>query len=494
MTAILHALILMVALTAACKREEKFDDIGDKVSGPIDAATNSSGTHFYILNSDFTRDYNEGSILVLNEAGDKVKAVATPRLGRFLVVAGNDLIVGFDREDEEKDIPKVQLYDISNPEDPILKAEFEVEDPPLNAAIQEGYDHFVVTTLLGKMYVGTLKPNREETELKLVRDYGRPRRAIFLDTARELVFTFTLDIREQTLTDATYDDVMTYDAATDQLVEGENEVPDLYEDSRRARRQAGDLQQIYQFVVYDIGAEKSVSPELGGPFPERTLEDSRENADSYEIVKKELRWMYYPLFDDGGDSTPDTDAGFLNNDQKTYHTNFWHAERDPDDADAFYLSQRNPPSGSYNTGNNVVRIQLTGDPKVDASGKVPKTRQYFEVERVYGNAGEIDLDPKLHYPGDFDVVYLQGQKTLILNHFRDLVYFNPGDRRYSIVAKDLDTGFWRNELMSSDPNTSYYQMAVNQRGVAMSCSFYGNSVIRLVVSPGADIKEDKRIN
>lgn len=197
------------------------------------------------------------------------------------------------------------------------------------------------------------------------------------------------------------------------------------------------------------------------------------------------------------DGTPDTSAGFTDPNVKSYQTNFWHAEPDPDNENLFYLSKRNPPASRYNTGNNVISVTVKGDGgKVADDGTIPETSSFLSFKRVYGFVGEIDLedDNKLHYPSDFRVRYINGQKVLLVSHFRDLVYFRADQRRYSIFGKTLDSNFWANELKTTDPADSFFEIAVNPRGVAMACSFYGNAVIRLEVSPGTDITNKQRIN
>ena len=49
--------ITLLTITFACKRDERFPSIGDKIASPIDVQASESGEYFYILNADFDRTY-----------------------------------------------------------------------------------------------------------------------------------------------------------------------------------------------------------------------------------------------------------------------------------------------------------------------------------------------------------------------------------------------------------------------------------------------------
>ena len=86
---------------ASCKRDEVFPDLNDQVASPVDVAVSDSGKHFYIINADFDRTYNKGSIMVIDEDGKKIKTVEIPRMARIVSVAGNAMVVTFDRRDDD---------------------------------------------------------------------------------------------------------------------------------------------------------------------------------------------------------------------------------------------------------------------------------------------------------------------------------------------------------------------------------------------------------
>jgi hypothetical protein len=213
------------------------------------------------------------------------------------------------------------------------------------------------------------------------------------------------------------------------------------------------------------------------PFPYRDK--------SSTIAEKELRWIYFKL--DNFDGTPDQSEHFNNNQYKYYRTNFYEAKPDPEDTNSFYLSQRGAPNDSQYS-NQIIKVTYTGD--IKAGENVPKTGDVLKFTRVYGFKG-IQSN-KYSYPGDFDVVAINGQKTVVVNHFRDLSTWSRNDTFFAVSAQLLDNPTWFSEITGqlspkSDIRT-YYQVAVNSKGRAISPSFYGNSVVLFDVNPGVNIQ------
>jgi hypothetical protein len=260
-----------------------------------------------------------------------------------------------------------------------------------------------------------------------------------------------------------------------------NEVPDDFEKTRRERNNRS-RRRPFQFIVYDIAAES----EKGFPY----LDDPTNRQ-----VQDEHRWLYFNV--GNFDGTPDNTAAETDPQNKYYRTNFWEAKADPVDPNTFYLSHRGPPKdGGSPHANHIVRVRMTGNPRKKITlGGVERpdfTSNYLEFERVYGFAGSENN--QFHYPGDFEVVDLAGQKLLVVNHFRDLVNWVRGDTYFSVVAKVMDEFYWQGETSNNqDPFNSYYQVATAPDGRTLTGSFYGNAVILLDVTPGADIREIKRI-
>src|SRR5690606_8091122 len=98
---------------------------------------------------------------------------------------------------------------------------------PINIAMDKGYKHFAVTCRLGKLFLGTLATPRANSELKLVRDYGEPtRRAMYLDSRREILLQFPTDMTYQRTLDLLAEDTKTFDDETGRKTDAPNEIPD----------------------------------------------------------------------------------------------------------------------------------------------------------------------------------------------------------------------------------------------------------------------------
>ncbi len=478
----------VISFTTGCEEKEVFPDMGTKVAGPADVALAPDNNHFYVLNSDFDREYNKGSILIIDKDGAKIRAVETPRMGIGLTVAGNRMIALFDAggPDEQR---ALEIFDLTDPLEPKSKKRFPLECSPLHVAARENYNHFVVTCAGGKFFVGTFGADLADSTLKLVRNYQANRRAIYIDTKRELVFAFTTDLQDQDKHDSVGLDQKTY-ADDNSFTEVPNEMPDAFESTRRARNDFGQ-QYVYQFVVYDLKAEREAG------FPYRELQDPQDAT-----AASELRWLYFTL--KNFDGTPDSDVGIKDLTRRHYRTNIWEAKPDPLDDNSFYFSHRGPKE-SVNA-NNIVKVTIEGDPHSIAatSGScpasyrlmkdrcIPLTSDTYNFERVYGFNGEVD---HLHYPGDFLIGEIAGEPFVVVNHFRDLFYWpNAGDHRFSIAVKSLDNSFWSTEIQSTSHKNSFFQLAMTPGGRLITTSFYGNTVLLLDVMPGTDITVKAQIN
>lgn len=500
---LLAAALLSVLAATACKQKEKFPDLGMSVASPIDVAVSEDGQFFYTLNSDFDRTYDVGSILVTGKDGDKVRAVEVPRMGRSITVAGNDMIVTIDYPDEETDA-RVLLFDITDPSNPVQKADLPVNCSPINAVAEKGYQYFFVACTNGYLYQGQFAEPREHSLLKEVRYYGKTRRAMLLDTKRDLLLAFVTDVEKQATADREREDSRSYDPLATTITEIKddaggavpNEVPDEMEDSKRVQGNKSQRQN-YQFVVYDIAKEKANAPGCIVTEDENCSFPYRSNSDP--VVDSELRWIYFKL--NNYDGAPDPSEFYAYKTHKHYRTNFYEAKKDPSDADVFYLSHRgNPDKSPYS--NQIVRVRITGDLHASEDGKFPKTEDVMTFERVYGFKGAQATS--YVFPGDFEIQDIAGQRTLIVNNFRDLINWVRKDTYFSLGAQVLDDTSWFAETfqdrepsekddLNSDPSLSFYQVAVNADGRAFSCSFYGNAVLLLDVKPGIGISDPKRI-
>ena len=465
---------------AACGDYQVSRPIQQNFSGPIGVQSSANGKYFFTLNSDFDGQYDDGSLVVLDESGAKQAAITIPRLGRAMKRVGNDLYVGFERPDE-KGVASVMVFDVTNPLAITTTRSWVINCSPVNVTARQGYPTFFVSCSGGGLLVG----QKDWDALKVVRNYEKSRRAMYLDPTRELLFLFSTEMTTQAATDMLSADVNTY-AIDGTVTAGSNEIPDDFENSRVERRNVGNRAP-YQFVVYDIAKERAAS------FPYRELRDKNDPT-----ADNELRWLYFTLLNIDG--SPDTDEGVRTLQSKFYRTNIWDAKPNPEDTDSFYISHR-----GLIQANDIIKITLVGDPRPIAKGTaacangyverngfcVPRTDAYFAFERVYGFKGEVDT---LSYVGDFEVLRIKGRRILIVNHFRDLVYWKPADRRFSMVVRDLDFPSWRSELQSTDYQRSYFQVAMTPSGSALTCSYYGGSVILLKVNPGEELIEEKLVD
>ena len=457
--------ICALTFVVACKKQEKFPELGDRVANPVDVGVDSSERYFYALNSDYPREFNQGSLLVIDTSGTKVNAIALPRLGRSLTVAGNALIVTLSKSEESP--AKILLFDISSPEAPRLAKSFEpTECNPLNAIARANYGYWALSCSNGPIYAGDLASPLENSNLHKIRNFRMSRRALHLDTNRNLLLAFPTDIGEQEFSDLQADDSKSVDD-NDAETNEPNEIPDQYERSRFERAKKA-RNEIHQFAVISL----SESANAGWP----------EKDQSQSIL--DLRWVYFNLANTDG--TLDLPATATNQNTKYYRTNFWEGKPDLTDADTFYLSHRGTLDKTRSVSphaNNIIRVKITGD----LTDKTAKTKDVLTFERVYGFKAELEKSDR-HFVGDFELTSIQGKAVLLVNHFRDLVNW-PGQGYFSLATKVVGDNSWFAESSTSFSGKSYYQVALTSSGRGLAANFYGNSLILLDVTPGVGITE-----
>jgi hypothetical protein len=208
-------------------------------------------------------------------------------------------------------------------------------------------------------------------------------------------------------------------------------------------------------------------------------------------VLLESRWTYFKLRN--LDGTPDQSTFANDPTYKYYRSNFWEAKPDPDDSNIFYLSHRNSAIKGPHS-NQVIQVNIVGDLRINTAKEVPQTGDVMQFERVYGFKGP-EADQR-HFPGDFEVTYVQGFKSLVVNHFRDVLNWTRKDQYFSLAAKLFENNSWSTEIegaLTKDSVVTYYQLAVTAEGRVLSGSFYGNSVQLLELTPGVGFKEIKTI-
>ncbi len=470
---IVRSTIVFLSLSTgfvACKKEEEFPALGNRVANPVDVAVDSSETYFYALNSDYPRDFNQGSLLVLDTEGAKVNSFALPRLGRSLTVAGSTLIVTLSNSGEST--PKILLFDISTPQTPQLAKTIELtECNPLNAVAKAGYKYWAVSCSNGPILAGELTNPLANSTLKKIRNFRMSRRALHLDTTRNLLLAFPTDFGKQEFGDIQADDSKTVNESDDSEVAQPNEIPDQYERSRLERAKKS-RNEIHQFAVIDLNESATAG------WAEKDLTSSMQD----------LRWIYFNLTN--SDGTLDMPATTTNQNTKYYRTNFWEAKPDRADASTFYLSHRGTMDKNVSVSphaNNVIRVKITGN----IADRSAKTKDVMTFERIYGFKSELEKSDR-HFMGDFELATVQGKSVLLVNHFRDLVNW-PEQGYFSVAAKIVGDNTWFDEDSSTSSGKSFYQVALTSSGRALAANFYGNSLILLDVTPGVGITE-KAIN
>ncbi len=463
--------LFAACLWISCAKDIEYDDIEVNVAGPT-AIAHFGDEFFYVLNSDFDQRYDTGSILVLDRDGAKIGSVNTPRLGTSLKVAGNVMIATYS-SDVKKDA-MVEVYSLdADPKAPKLEKSFPLKDSqPVNIALVEDYDFFAVTCSNGDLYIGQLNDDRSKSTLKLVRKYKYPRRAIYIDKTREMLFAFpTMDYGVSITRDERFEDLKTY--ITDEPTNFPNGIPDRYEINAEQRNFIAQRFR-YQFVVYDIEAARTAK------FP------LKENED----VLSEMRFLYFNLKDKAGkaDYPEDSDTK-----KKFYRTNFWAAIPDPTvtDDSAFLLSHRDPYAKDLKKGNDVIQVKIKGPASIlKPSGDPllpPMLDTYFEFTRKYGFTPEQPAKP---FPAAIVAQKVGGKDVLLVNHFNNLNVTKEG-AKFSLAQKDFGSTHARYELEGQPPNISYYEMAMMSDGRTLAGSFFGHMVLLFDVDPSTNITEAK---
>ncbi len=487
---------LGVLLVSACKSKEKFPSLGEQISGPVDVATSPSGDYFYVLNSDYERRFNEGSLLIIDPAapdGNYKKAIIpTRRLGRTLSVAQNLLLVLYDDPDRSGK-GRVELWSLATETNPSLTSSWEIDCTPLNAIIAPTKPYFAVTCSQGQIYLGTIGG---ANTLDMVRSYGFEHRALyFYEGAKTWLLGFPSDSDGGLNEDLVTPDQQGYIAAEDLIVDQPNSVPDIFELTPQARRRIG-APLPFQMFAYSVSDEEAASaaakeadPE-GSTFERFRLIELGPSPSKPTLANQELLYVHYILRE--SDGQPTSAEGTSDLYTKIYRTNFWTAQSAGDgDSNSFYLSQRGNTYGS--TSNNIVRMRLN-ETALARVGQSPVTfEDIFEVERVYGFSQ--DRDNPARFPSDFEYAEIEGEPMLLINHFRDLVRFREAPF-YAISRKFLLEPKSEERPSSADSTgfgDSYYQLAVSKSGKVLSCSFYGNVLFLFDARPRTSIKDQTPI-
>ena len=485
-----------------CTTDEQFPAIDTNFAGPVDVV--SVGDYAFVLNSDFDRKYNTGSILTVDPSqvtgSEKLASHLVPRMGRSLYASGQFLIGTYDRV-ELSGMGSVEIYSVANDGSLSTSYSQELDCSPISAVISESQSWAVVSCLGGEVYIAPLDSgNIASTSFHYVRNYGYARRALYIyeqgSTAQLLAFP--TDLGEQTSGDFGGNDVIKYEpnqesTGTDSTVyvDGSNEVPDDFESSASKIRSYASRYP-YQMAVLNL----NVSQDNG--FPLKIMASAIEANDTvtlasngktvFEHANNELKFIYFNL-DNNGDA-PNTNSGTVVADVDSnvlfYRTNFWTAQPGGT-AGEFYLSHRG--LAGANDSNNILKVIVNGSdvfagPAADTPSEFSNEfKSMLTISREFG----FHAVAKSGYPGDFAVTDLNGENYVFVNQFRDEAYWDASSKMYAIDAKNTS----RNDHESLPPNRwvgadfrlSAYELALigNSGGAdpsyLISCSFYGDSML-----------------
>lgn len=477
----------------SCKNEEKLPSLEDRLAGAVDLVTSPSGNYFYVLNSDYERRYNKGSILIVsadNPSGtQKIKAISTKRMGSSLSIAQNMMVITY-ADPEGNSQGTVEVWDIADELNPKLLSSIAISCVPINGIIAPTTPYFAVSCRDGWIYVGKNPKNtaEEPTTVDLVRYYEYDKRAVYFyeNAGKTYLLGFPTDLDNLDSADANLYDQKKYDIATDAMIDGPNGVPDIYEETETARRRTR-LAAPYQMFIYPVSDEEAASKEPqdpGVPAFHTFRYLARGTYLKPSLADKELHFIHFTLLEANGQPSAAENITIPN--FYRYRTNFWDAKIGPENNPSiFYISQR----GDYNSeSNNVIRLLI--NPAAFADPNAAKFEDIFTANRVYGFA--IDRDNGARYPGDFEFATIGGEPMLFVNSFRDLIYFSSAPF-YSVTRKLLEAPASTQEVPSSfDTNAfqaSFYQLAVSKSGKVLTSSFYGNTLYLFDGSPSVSIKD-----
>ena len=443
----------------------------------MDVITSPDGADFIVLNSNVNIE-SPGSLLVLRN-DRKIYTKEIPRLGKRLQMLGNAILVTTDGESNANIAGQVLLYEWVNQNGAIsinfVKSwAYDAATCPTSNIVTSSdptYPVFAVSCTNGNLLVGKTAPSLVNSTLRLVRKYpGYARNAIYIDSARKLLFAFVTCFGDGLIPDSRHFDSTHWDPTTQSIQPGENDVPDHLEQSIRTSRNLQNYGSAYQFVLLDLGQAESA----GFPY--------QDTNNAPDLIRSELRWMYFNLDNEG---TPD--VTLLPN-EKYYRTNF--AEAKPGfDADSFYLSHsgRGEVDASEHA-NNLVEVRFTGNPKaqlVNGTYQVPLTKDYLSFKRKYGFKGP-QTAPGTYIQG-FTLATLSGERVAIVNDsFRDIVIFK--DPYYSVTVASLENPNWFVNQSSVNFNQSFYRSAfspVTNRILALS--YHSSSAFLLQAELGAPL-------
>lgn len=515
-------LLSLIGLITSCALEEEtFEALEAKISHP--SAIAHDGQRFYVVNSDMERVHNAGSILTLDREGRKIGVVATPRLGRFIVVRPPFIMVGYAPTDQFKTPPQLLIYDARLPTQLKVYKAFSLGCSPISAVAPQRYNYFAVSCDDGQIYVGFFNSydtkNLPQVSLRLVRDYGpHARRAIHIDTKNHHLYAFSTDWQRSDFQDLVLEDSIQFSATEPPPevktpvdfggvvssrsavplyeVRVPNEVPDIWEESTQYTVQEQHAQHSqYQVAILDLKALVASGFALESRYSDVSL--------------SEFRWLYFHSQDS---------AATVSQGRKYYRSNFWQAMPDPQDSTKFFISQRGMQTRERNVDVNAIyEVQISGSPffeedesrtqDTDQEGSAvsapthPPISSFLKFKKVWGYRAQSTIyarslrnsslsqgphvNSSIRFTGNFDMGQAFGSRYFLINDFRDPALFN--NNAYSLT---LTAGSGAQQpddlLLFTDRSRSYFAISAIKDRV-LAGTFYTHTLSLF------DVTEDQKL-
>ena len=502
-------------LMSSCSLEqENYKPLGDGLAHPTAIA--QDGSWFYVVNSDIERLHNAGSILTINQKGEKKGVIATPRLGRFILSRPPYLLVGHSATNQYKTQPQLRIYSTQNPTKLVLVKTFSLGCSPINGIAPKNYNYFAISCDNGDLYLGVFVKSTEtkkvtDLRLKLVRNYGpHARRALYIDTKNHHLYAFPTDWQRSNFSDQVLEDSKTYSEtyvkerpkkpvdfsgvvsrqATGELFHTNipNEIPDPWElqgelQGKITLKERQELWSEYQFALLDI---------------KKVAQDNFVYASSTsEQTLSELRWLYF--------KTPE-DAQTVPKGSRYYRTNFWEVRPDSQNSSRFYISQRGVQDNRNNLDvNSLYQVEIIGSPFDQKDpAKIPPTSSYLKFSKVWANPAQKKIYPRqvngysasnksyingdIRFTGNFITTDLYQKTFFVINDFRDPALFD--DNAYSLTLASSErsaTRATKDLLLFTERSRSYFSIAAI-KSMVLAGTFYAHALSIFSITPEGELR------
>ena len=525
-------------VVSGCALEvEKYVPLGDKVAHP--SAITHDGERFYVVNSDMERVHNAGSILTLNQQGDKLGVISTPRLGRFIVARQPFLVVGYSPTNQYKTPAQLIIYDAREPKNLRVYKKFELSCSPISATVPRNYNYFSVSCDDGKLHVGyftkSATADLPDIKLRLVRDYGpHARRAVHIDTKHHHLYAFSTDWQRSEFEDVIMADSLEY-VTTPQEPEMQGPVDFKGVVSSRSA-----------VPLYEVKRSNEI-PDAWESLTQLTLEEQHEMWSQYQVAildlrelaqnqfafvdryadqaQSEFRWLYFQ---------PESSTVAVPKKHKYYRSNFWQVVADPQDSARFFISQRGVQGQAKNADvNSIYQVEIVGSPfavedtdegedsddstsdeldemaAVDAADTPshPQTVEFLKFSKAWGHGSQSSIysrsledmlsvvgphvNSKIRFTGNFELMEHNNSRLFLINDFRDPSLFD--NNAYSLTLTGLKQGSPEDLMVFTNRSRSYFAIAAID-DIVLAGTFYTHTLSLFAVTQDNKLRFIKDIH